>query len=225
MDIPIWRIALLTAVTLVSLSSNPHAVAKAPKTRLSAATATTPSCVMYQVQESDNVWKILRRFTIDFDQLKLVNPQLDTGHLQPGQHLKIPMGRNLPDAIQPTMATQDRQAISRSGKTFRFNKKLDCTLTAYTAGPESTGKRPGDPGYGITFCGKRAAEGRTVAVDPQTIPIGSQLYIEGIGFRTAEDTGGAVKGSHIDVFFEDINTAIQFGRQKGIPVYVLETSN
>lgn len=67
------------------------------------------------------------------------------------------------------------------------------TLTAYTNGPESTGKRPGDKGYAITASGKRTREGHTIAADPKVLPIGTQVYIEGLGTRTVEDTGSAIK--------------------------------
>jgi 3D (Asp-Asp-Asp) domain-containing protein len=32
------------------------------------------------------------------------------------------------------------------------------------------------------------------------IPLGSTVYIQGLGVFQAEDTGGAVVGNHIDVF-------------------------
>src|SRR5712691_1365550 len=44
---------------------------------------------------------------------------------------------------------------------------------------------------------------KTVAVDPGVIKLGSHLDIkayEGKGTFTAKDTGGAIKGKHIDVF-------------------------
>ena len=55
-------------------------------------------------------------------------------------------------------------------------------------------------GDGITFTGTQATVGRTVAVDPAVIQLGSWLYIQGIGWRRAEDTGKAVKGLVVDVY-------------------------
>lgn len=53
--------------------------------------------------------------------------------------------------------------------------------------------------------GNRTATGTwphwgTVAVDPSVIPLGSTVYIQGLGVFHAEDTGGAVLGRHVDVF-------------------------
>ena len=43
-------------------------------------------------------------------------------------------------------------------------------------------------------------DGRTIAVDPSIIPLGTRVYIEGIGERVAEDTGSEIKGNDIDLF-------------------------
>ena len=57
----------------------------------------------------------------------------------------------------------------------------------------------------LTASGRCAATGRTIAVDPSVIPLGSQVLIEGLGERRAEDTGGAIRGHHIDVYYgEDL---------------------
>ena len=53
--------------------------------------------------------------------------------------------------------------------------------------------------------------GRTVAVDPTVIPLGSRIFIEGIGERIAEDVGGGVKGNHIDVYLPSVPEANRFG--------------
>ncbi len=39
-----------------------------------------------------------------------------------------------------------------------------------------------------------------VAVDPLVIPLGAEVLVEGLGIRTAEDTGGRIRGRHIDVY-------------------------
>lgn len=98
----------------------------------------------------------------------------------------------------------------------------DVFLTAYSLDVRSTGKTPAAPDYGITFSGTRATAGRTVAVDPRVIPIGTPVYIDlkGVGWRIAEDTGGAVKGRHIDVLLNSEEAAIQFGVKRHVRVYI-----
>lgn len=52
-----------------------------------------------------------------------------------------------------------------------------------------------------TSSGARCTEGRTVAVDKRVIKEGTHLLINGHEY-VAEDTGGSVKGKHIDIFNE-----------------------
>jgi 3D (Asp-Asp-Asp) domain-containing protein len=68
--------------------------------------------------------------------------------------------------------------------------------------------------YGtITKTGTTPAEGRTVAVDPDVIHLGSHLTINGVPGYVAEDTGSAVKGYAVDLYLTDYARCIQFGRQ------------
>lgn len=114
------------------------------------------------------------------------------------------------------------QTVTKSGVTFKAKKVLkSVTLTAYSAGVASTGKDESHPLYGITASGAKVKEGQTIAVDPDVIPMGWWVYIEGIGFRRAEDTGGAIKGSKIDVYFDSEDHVKKFGRKKGYTVYVI----
>lgn len=92
------------------------------------------------------------------------------------------------------------------------------TITYYDCGVSSCGKSKSNPAYGITKSGARVMEGVTVAVDPKVIPLGTYLYIEGVGYRVAQDTGSAVKGNTIDVYVDEYNNE---GKQKDIKVWVL----
>jgi 3D (Asp-Asp-Asp) domain-containing protein len=93
-------------------------------------------------------------------------------------------------------------------------------VTAYTAGPESTGKRPGDEGYGITTSGEPVREGYTLACPP-SLAFGTRLAIEGIGERVCTDRGGAIKEGRLDLYIAELKEARQFGRQ-WLKVRILE---
>lgn len=65
---------------------------------------------------------------------------------------------------------------------------------------------------GITYTGGYAEEGRTIAVDPAIIPLGTVVEIDGHRY-IAEDIGGGIDGKEIDIFFVEHVTALQWGRQ------------
>ncbi|CAH1228994.1 hypothetical protein PAECIP111891_06377 [Paenibacillus allorhizoplanae] len=112
--------------------------------------------------------------------------------------------------------------VSKNGVTFGYKQILkNVKLTAYSADAASTGKTEGSSGYGKTYTGTTVTEGRTIAVDPKVIPLGWWVYIEGIGFRRAEDIGSGVKGQMIDVYYEDHGYANKFGTKQGYTVYVV----
>lgn len=81
-------------------------------------------------------------------------------------------------------------------------------VTAYCPCAACCGKTDG-----ITASGTKAAEGRTVAVDPQLIPYGTELVINGNTY-IAEDTGGSVKGHKLDIFFNSHLEALEWGVQE-----------
>lgn len=76
-------------------------------------------------------------------------------------------------------------------------------------------------GCGTTKSGTVPEEGRTVAVDPKVIPLGTKLTINGQAGYIAEDTGGAVKGNRIDIYMVDRGQALHWGRQP-VEVVVVE---
>ncbi len=107
---------------------------------------------------------------------------------------------------RPVTEVVERGAVvgklaSRGGNGSRARAEGLFTSTAYT----HTGNR--------TACGKRPHKG-IVAVDPKVIPLGTQMYIEGYGYAIAGDTGGAIKGRKLDLFFETRREALSWGRRK-----------
>ncbi|MBE3552049.1 MAG: LysM peptidoglycan-binding domain-containing protein [Kyrpidia tusciae] len=172
----------------------------------------------YLVKPGETIYRIAKHYGISPQALQAANGIVDPRLLQSGQMLVIPDGA-APTAAAPTSS---EPATAQEGKPAAPLAVFYCTLTAYTSGPESTGKSPGDPGYGVTASGRPATPGRTVAVDPNVIPIGTKLYIEGIGYRVAEDTGGAIRGRKIDIYMTDVNKALQFGVKRDVPVYIVQ---
>ncbi|MHB0976117.1 MAG: 3D domain-containing protein [Candidatus Aquicultorales bacterium] len=87
---------------------------------------------------------------------------------------------------------------------------------------EATGYAPyGGPGIGgTTATGARAGYG-IIAVDPSVIPLGTRLYIEGYGYGVAADTGGAIRGYIIDLCFNTVGEALQWGRRM-VTVQILD---
>jgi 3D (Asp-Asp-Asp) domain-containing protein len=55
---------------------------------------------------------------------------------------------------------------------------------------------------------------KVIAVDPRVIPLGTKVYVEGYGYAVAADTGGAIKGHKIDVFFPTKADAFRWGVRK-----------
>ena len=70
----------------------------------------------------------------------------------------------------------------------------------------------GDSADGITATGTVATQGRTVAVDPFVIPLGSTVVIDGHEY-IAEDVGGAVDGNRVEIYFDSHEDALLWGRQ------------
>ena len=85
--------------------------------------------------------------------------------------------------------------------------------TAYTSDPSENG------GYSTTAMGTAIRYG-VAAVDPNVIPLGTRLYIEGYGYARAEDTGGAIKGNKIDVVMDTKAQSRNWG-VRNVKIYIL----
>lgn len=75
-----------------------------------------------------------------------------------------------------------------------------------------TDRDAGMDGRGITRSGEPTRWG-VVAVDPNLIPLGAKVGIEGMGVFQAMDTGGGVQGKHVDLWFGSRTEALAWGVQ------------
>lgn len=106
--------------------------------------------------------------------------------------------------------TLETLALSR-GENITYKKKISVVATAYS-------------GHTITATGnvpKRNTGGlSTIAVDPNVIPLGTKVYVEGYGYAVAHDTGGAIKNNKIDLFMNSSKEAYSWGR-RNVNLYII----
>lgn len=105
---------------------------------------------------------------------------------------------------------------SKSSSSSSGGRVITVTSTAYTANCAGCS--------GITATGfnlKANPNAKVIAVDPNVIPLGSKVYVEGYGYAIASDTGGAIKGNKIDVFFSSQSRAESWGR-KSVTIRIID---
>lgn len=101
---------------------------------------------------------------------------------------------------QETQTTNDNE--EPAGETF------EVTATAYTAECDGCS--------GTTYTGvdlKNNPDKKVIAVDPDVIPLGTKVYVEGYGYAVAEDIGSAIKGNKIDLHVPTKEEAYSWGVQ------------
>ena len=103
----------------------------------------------------------------------------------------------------------------------KANMIEDCTITHYDCCVSCCGKTDG-----ITASGVQATPGVTVAVDPDVIPLGSDVLVDygdgEIHYYRADDVGGSVKGNHIDLCVNSHEEAMMLGRRTATVYWVKE---
>lgn len=152
-------------------------------------------------------------------------------HIQLPQKMKVP-GKSEPVSLP--IAQEYQQQIN-----YRYVPKLDSdlsklkavevTATGYFAGKESTGKNPDHPEYGITFSGIKVKRDdkslSTIAADPSVFPLGTVLFIPGYGYGVVADTGSAIKGKKIDLYFDTKDQVYKEWGKKTVKVFIVKKGN
>lgn len=109
-----------------------------------------------------------------------------------------------PAATQPHAPSPAAEAVAQMTYAGEY------TIVAYCAEqyPHICGGNP------TTDSGEPVTPGVTVAADPDVMPLGTRVYIDGIGERVVQDTGGAIKGRKIDLAMESHQEAAAWGRKE-----------
>ncbi len=109
---------------------------------------------------------------------------------------------------QPRLIGYGTQIVLRTVDTasgpVQYWRAVRMYATSYSAARSGTPRTAS--WYGRTRSGKKLTVGM-VAIDLNVMSLGTQLYVPGYGYATAEDTGGGVKGKMIDLGYDDWNYA------------------
>jgi 3D (Asp-Asp-Asp) domain-containing protein len=171
---------------------------------------------VYLIKKGDTLWEISQRYLPDVNPVTGVkwiskaNQMHENDIIKPGYLLNVPdyNGRLSRSYIEKRFSKL-RETLSRNERNIsRSERWIAVEATAYCSCAKCCGKSDG-----ITASGTQARQG-TLAVDPDLIPLGSRVYIKGLGWYCAEDTGRLIKGNRVDIWLPSHEEAVEFGRKQ-----------
>ncbi len=125
---------------------------------------------------------------------------------EPGTTYRVGSVKTLvspPVSAHVLVGTAVVNTLSIAGHTYRYDKVVSMLTTAYNGSASMNGRW----GAVAAWDGKPLHPG-DVAVDPSVIPFGTYLYIDGYGPARAVDSGSAIIGDHVDLFFDESSAKI-----------------
>lgn len=177
----------------------------------------------YTVKSGDTIYSIGKKHGASVSQIKSWN-NLSSNLIHPGDQLSVGGSTAVKSESSSNNTASEESNTTASSSASSDNsssqgdvvKQFTAEATAYTA------YCAGCSGTTATGQDLRANPNqKVIAVDPNVIPLGSKVWVEGYGTAIAGDVGGAIKGNRIDVFMPSNSDALDFGR-RNVTVKVLD---
>lgn len=170
----------------------------------------------YVVVSGDTLSNIAEKNNMTVEQL-MTNNQLTSDLIIPGDKLVLAGSKVVqPEVKGATTTSVTSKTPAAETKPATATKELMMNSSAYTA---SCAGCSGITATGINL--KANPTQKVISVDPNVIPLGSRVWVEGYGEAIAGDTGGAIKGNKIDIFIPSKQAALDWGR-KVVKVKILD---
>ncbi len=177
---------------------------------------------VHKVVSGDTLFSIGQDNGVSVEQLQAWN-NIDSHLIYPGEELSLQGSavetsteQSAPESHSSDQEAEAEQTSANPAGGDEAVKTMTMEATAYTAFCEGCS---GTTATGIDL--RANPDQKVIAVDPDVIPLGTEVYVEGYGKAVAGDTGGAIQGNRIDVYMEDRSDALDFGR-KSVEVKVYE---
>ncbi|MCO4852320.1 ubiquitin-like domain-containing protein [Bacillus vallismortis] len=153
--------------------------------------------------------KLKKHFEVVKENGKEVSRELvkeETAEQSKDKVIAVGTKQSSPKVEKVSASGDSKTVVSRSNEST--GKAMTVSSTAYTA---SCSGCSGHTATGVNL--KNNPNAKVIAVDPNVIPLGSKVHVEGYGYAIAADTGSAIKGNKIDVFFPEKSSAYRWGNK------------
>lgn len=200
----------------LSLKENNHWTEPTPVLAKEMKQKETSKYQMVTVKKGDTLFKIAKEHHTTVDQIVQVNHIKNSALIRIGQSIKVPISKSFTKQTRVGEIEKAVQSISKGLNELESNKK---TLTI------TRGKVLGEftlLGATVPLDRKELAVGISVGVDPKMIPIGSRIYIEGVGYRIAQDASNRVEGKQMELYVSSTALAQKFGTKEKIQVELVD---
>jgi 3D (Asp-Asp-Asp) domain-containing protein/LysM repeat protein len=197
---------------------------------------------MYEVQSGDTLSSIGNEFDVSIENIKEWN-KLDSDLIVVGQELTV-KGVNVDKSHKPATKVEKKETEKAAPKKEEKSTESSNTQNTTSAASKQEDNESDESPQGKTVSVKATAytadcagcsgitstgvdlnanpNAKVIAVDPNVIPLGSKVHVEGYGYATAADIGGAIKGNRIDVHVPTKDEAYNWGVRNDVKVTIVE---